>query len=91
MIINLPNCNKGAFEHRVRDRMDQECVDHVPYPYLWAQPYPRIPLMRAWLINMLGEPGADWQEWHGWIMLKHESDAIVMNLTWHHDTNHVLT
>lgn len=82
MIINLPNHNTGAFERRVRDRMDQECVDHAPYLYLWCQPYPRILGMRDWLINILGEPGVDWQEWHGWLLFKHESDVLIMNMVW---------
>lgn len=89
MFINLPNYNYGAYEARVRRTMNYEGVAHEDYPYLWAQPHPRIPNIQEWLISTIGEQGSDWQVWHGWLMFKHESDAVIMNMVWHDNTDYV--
>lgn len=83
MIYNLPvSYQKDPnWEASVRHRMAQDHVPEHAYEYLVVKPYPEPEELRLWLKTQFTGK-AQYRIWKGWVLFKHEYDAVITALTW---------
>jgi hypothetical protein len=77
--------DRPGYEQDVRARMEKEGINHEQCPYLVPKPFPEPEYMRLWFKEQFGHASDSYKLWHGWIMLKHESDGLLVFLTWGQD------
>jgi hypothetical protein len=46
------------------------------------KPYPEPEYLRLWFQEQFPHAPDSYMLWHGWIMLQHESDGLLVFLTW---------
>lgn len=76
-----PTRDLVQFEREVRGRMTQNRLSHDAYPYLYVRPYPEPDQLREWLLTQFPDPDL-YMIWKGWILFKHQADALITSLTW---------
>lgn len=74
--------NDPSYEQDVRSRMQREGINTDEYPYLVPKPYPEPECMRSWFSHQFENSTDSYKFWKGWIMLQHESDALLVFMTW---------
>lgn len=84
MICNLNGryYKEPDFESQVRNRMQIDRIPHDEFTYLVAKPYPEPEHMRGWLQEQHGADCTTYMCWKGWVMFRHEADAVAFTLTY---------
>ena len=77
--------DRPGYEQDVRARMQKEGIPHEQYPYLVPKPFPEPEYLKLWFKEQFHHAPDSYKLWHGWIMLQHESDCLLVFLTWGQD------
>jgi hypothetical protein len=80
--LNTPYSQKADFEPAVRHRMQQDQIPQQEFPYLAAKPYPEPECLRQWLREQHEHASNTYLIWKGWVLFKHEADAVAFTLTY---------